>query len=350
MNPVSARLLNQQLISQQFETASDLVEWMGAVQAQEYKMFRWAVGIRMKRPSLSRITEEFNSGKIVRLHLFRSTWQLVSSRYVKDFIRLCEHRNKQRLHSFLKVYSTDIRQYEYCKWRDAIVSILDTDGDLTVDEIIIRLKTIDADADKTFIRRILLFMEYDGLVCNGKLHSKMTTYRLLDKHIPSLNSPLTREEALSTLAVQYYQSHSPATLEDFVWWSGLSKQDAKTAMEGIKDEFETIRSDGTVFYIHKNSRQYGCRYDRIILLPPYDEYLIGYKSRYICLPEEFKHRAHDNKGIFHPIILDKGIVAGNWTFTKQNTDFCFFHEKPKTHIVAAEKQLKDIIKFYTDFQ
>lgn len=51
MNPVSARLLNQQLNCPQLTSPHDVVEWMGAMQAQEYRMMRWAVGMRTKKPS-----------------------------------------------------------------------------------------------------------------------------------------------------------------------------------------------------------------------------------------------------------------------------------------------------------
>ena len=51
MNPVSARLLNQQLICPQLSTPHEVVAWMGAMQAQEYRMMRWAVGMRTKKPS-----------------------------------------------------------------------------------------------------------------------------------------------------------------------------------------------------------------------------------------------------------------------------------------------------------
>ena len=78
MNPVSARLLSQQLICPQFTTPCQVVEWMGAMQAQEYRMMRWAVGMRTKRPSARALEKDYNAGKIVRGHLFRTTWQLVA--------------------------------------------------------------------------------------------------------------------------------------------------------------------------------------------------------------------------------------------------------------------------------
>ena len=51
MNPVALRLLNQQLVSQQFTTPTELVGYMGAMQAQEYRLMRWAVAMRTRKPS-----------------------------------------------------------------------------------------------------------------------------------------------------------------------------------------------------------------------------------------------------------------------------------------------------------
>ncbi len=79
MNPISIRLLNQQLIAPQFSKPEEVVAHFGAMQAQEYRMMRWAVGMRTKRPSEKAFTKAFNEGKIVRLHLFRGTWQLVNA-------------------------------------------------------------------------------------------------------------------------------------------------------------------------------------------------------------------------------------------------------------------------------
>ena len=78
MNPISQRLLNQQLICPQFGTPHEVVAWMGAMQAQEYRMMRWAVGMRTKRPSVKAFEKAYNEGQIVRVHLFRTTWQLVT--------------------------------------------------------------------------------------------------------------------------------------------------------------------------------------------------------------------------------------------------------------------------------
>lgn len=42
------RLHSQQLVNPCFNTPKELINWMGAMQAQDYAMSKWAVGIRLK--------------------------------------------------------------------------------------------------------------------------------------------------------------------------------------------------------------------------------------------------------------------------------------------------------------
>ena len=43
------------------------MKYMCAMQAQEYRMMRWAVAMRTRRPSHKAFKKAFDSGKIVRL-------------------------------------------------------------------------------------------------------------------------------------------------------------------------------------------------------------------------------------------------------------------------------------------
>ena len=79
MNPIALRLLNQQLAAPQFGDPAEVVNHFGAMQAQEYRMMRWAVAMRTRKPSATAFKAAFDSGRIIRLHLMRGTWQLVTS-------------------------------------------------------------------------------------------------------------------------------------------------------------------------------------------------------------------------------------------------------------------------------
>lgn len=71
MNPIAIRLLSQQLISPQFTKPEDVVAHMGAMQAQDYRMVRWAVAMRTIHPSHQAFKKAFDEGEIIRLHLLR---------------------------------------------------------------------------------------------------------------------------------------------------------------------------------------------------------------------------------------------------------------------------------------
>src|SRR6185312_5344038 len=78
--------------------------------------------------------------------------------------------------------------------------------------------------------------ELDGLVCSGARRGKQFTYALLDERAPHART-LERDEALAELALRYFTSHGPATLQDYVWWSGLAAADARAGLEMVKSQF-----------------------------------------------------------------------------------------------------------------
>ena len=88
---------------------------------------------------------------------------------------------------------------------------------------------------------------------------------------------LEHDEALAELTQRYF-SHGPATLQDFVWWSGLTTSDARQGIDSIKSRLacETI-NDQTYWFA--NSATERKRSVAVHLLPNYDEYTVGYTAR-----------------------------------------------------------------------
>ena len=56
------RLLNQQLANPLFHSPKELVSWMGAVQAQDYAMVKWAVGMRLASATVRTVEEALQKG------------------------------------------------------------------------------------------------------------------------------------------------------------------------------------------------------------------------------------------------------------------------------------------------
>ena len=80
------------------------------------------------------------------------------------------------------------------------------------------------------------------------------------------------------------------------------------------------------FYLTDECRSRGFRKGKFLLIPPYDEYLISYKSRDIVLPSEHRHHAHNNSGIFQPVIAYDGTICGNWSPFKDDCQATSFED------------------------
>lgn len=343
MNPVSIRLLNQHLVAPQFSRPEEVVSHFGAMQAQEYRMMRWAVEMRTKKPSEKAFTKAFNEGKIVRLHLLRGTWQLVSADDYWWMLDLCAPKSKQVINGWMSSNKITISDEELLMIRRLIIETAEQKGSAIKEDFEEALEAKGITMDDHRLSYHIRYAELDGVLCSGDLLPMKATYALSERKI-SRTEPIERDWALARLATKYFQSHSPATLEDFVWWSGLNVSDCKRGIESIGNHLYCDSYKGKTFYLHENSRTRGVRKGEYLLIPPYDEYLIGYKSRDIVLDPEHKHHAHNNSGIFQPVIAHDGIICGNWSPFRKETEVTFFKEKHE------ETELRATIDRYKSFK
>ena len=65
MNIPNIRLLNQQLLNPLFREPKELVSWMGAMQAQNYSMVKWAVGMRLKSATIQTVEKALREGAVM---------------------------------------------------------------------------------------------------------------------------------------------------------------------------------------------------------------------------------------------------------------------------------------------
>src|SRR6185503_13927038 len=93
--------------------------------------------------------------------------------------------------------------------------------------------------DTVRMGHILIRAELDRVVCSGPRIGKQLTYALFEERVPATKT-IDRDEALARLTRLYFRSHGPATLQDFVWWSGLTTADAKRGVEMIDVEKASI--------------------------------------------------------------------------------------------------------------
>ena len=354
MNPVALRLLSQQLICPQFDKPEEVVNYMGAMQAQEYRMMRWAVAMRTKKPSAKAFKEAFDSGQIIRLHLMRGTWQLVAAEDYWRWLNLCAPKALAVTKGWMTSNKLCISDEEVADIREILAQTAADKGSATKEDFVQALAENGIHLDEHRLSFHIRMAELSGTLCSGDLLPMKATYALAADKVGNASkrcktSPTDRDEALARFARKYFQSHQPATLEDFVWWSGLNIGDCRRGIELLGDYLHVeTRNFASLqrreFYFTADCRTRGFRKGNSLLIPPYDEYLIGYKSRDIVLSPDFSHKAHNNRGIFQPVIAHDGMICGNWTPFKDDLQATFFMGE---HEADLQEEWNRYMKFQT---
>jgi hypothetical protein len=115
----------------------------------------------------------------------------------------------------------------------------------------------------------------------------------------SLPDAPDREAALDELARRYYAAHAGATEDDLAYWSGLPKRDARPPAPSESEDGPVPR----------------------VLLPAFDELLLGWRDRSPTVPPEHAKAVHPGGGILRPVVLSDGVAIGTWTRTSGETLF-----------------------------
>ena len=184
---------------------------------------------------------------------------------------------------------------------------------------------------------IIMRAELDGLICSGARRGKQFTYALLDERVTTPNS-LQRDEALGELARRYFTTRGPATLDDFAWWSGLTKADAKRAVQSVATELRHESFDGRSYWAPAVMTRARISASAAHLLPNYDEYFVGFKDRSAfgarLMSSGVKPRTSALSG--HALVIN-GQIVGGWTRTLVGRS-AVLHPKPLIRLGDSERR------------
>jgi hypothetical protein len=287
-NVLAQRLHNQKLTSSEFTKPADVVRWLGAVQAQDFNGAKWALALRMRNTRNAAIEEAYNRGQILRTHLMRPTWHFVVPEDIRWLLQLTAPRVNIKAGPYYRKYELDAATFK--RSHKALTKALQGGKHLTRGALKAVLNQSGVAADDSIrLGNILLRAELDGVICSGPIEGKQITYALLEERVAA-TKVLARDEALAKLTQRYFTSHGPATLQDFIWWSGLTTADARRGVALIG------QSEGSAQTPRRSKPS-------AHLLPPFDEYLVAYKDR---------EAVGDSLG---PALIVDGKLAGSWKRT-----------------------------------
>ena len=303
------RLVNQQIAGTKFSDPAELVSWLGAVQAQDYAMAKWAIGLRLNHATEKTVEAAIDSGSIVRTHVMRPTWHFVAAEDIRWMLELTATRIRSACGSWKRHLELD--DTTIAKSNSIIAKALEGGKHLTRSELMTELERYGIKTGPGRAGYLMLEAEVEGIVCNGRRRGKQFTYSLLDETVPN-TAKLNKEAALAKLAERYFASHGPATLADFAWWSGLSAADVATAHGLIKPKLISEKIDEKVYWMSNSISTTKLLTKSVHLLPSFDELTISYKDRSASVAPELMKDITVGHAIFRPIIVVDGHVVGIW--------------------------------------
>jgi len=339
---VSARLNNQKLSSSRFDNAADVVRWFGAVQAQDYNAAKWALALRMRKATNNLIEEAFDLGEILRTHVMRPTWHFVAPEDIRWLLQLTAPRVNMRSGPNYRKFELDAAVFK--RSHSVLTKALQGGKHLTRSALKSALNRAGIDANDTVrLAHILLRAELDAVVCSGPRIGKQFTYALLEERVPAARI-LERDEALAEIARRYLRSHGPATLQDFVWWSGLTVEDATRGISQVERELEKEVMDERIY---RGPRFSGTKSEYAAhLLPVFDEYFVAYKDRQMAFDGEPSLSTFELLG---PTFIINGTVGGTWKRIAGN-DSLTIELNPSRALLKSEKvAVADAVERYAGF-
>jgi winged helix DNA-binding protein len=324
------RLHNQRITRPGPSGPAKMVAWLGAVQAQEYGPAKWSLGLRLP-PGVTdaALDRAVNQGKILRTHILRPTWHFVTPADIRWMLELTGPQVHRRMSSYDRRLGLDAGVMT--RATGVIERALGQGRCLTRLELGAHLARAGLPATSMHLAHIAMYAELEGIICSGPRRGKQFTYALLADR--GRGAPrLAREEALAELTLRFFRSHGPATIRDFVWWSGLTTADAKRGLEMNRAKSQEL--DGMRYWtLGRQPARASKPRPTVHLLPVYDEYLVAYRDRH-AVPHTIYSAWTAN--IRHGLVIG-GQLAGTWSITRTTTRL-MLEVEPMRRLSAGERR------------
>jgi Winged helix DNA-binding domain len=307
---VALRLLHQRIARTDTSTPEAVALHMGAMQAQDYYGVLWSLGLRTgcREAEVVQATAE---QRIIRTWPQRGTLHVVPPADAKWLVGLSADRLLKGAARRRASLGLDDHILQTAK--RALVQALHGKL-LTRPEVMGALEQAGVSTASGRGYHILWYLSQTGVTYIGPMRDKQQTIGLLDELVPHA-ADYSREQGLAELAKRYFVSHGPATVQDFMWWSGLTAADAKAGLAANNNLLTSAACEDKTYWLAKAAPPAGDP-NAAFLLPGFDEYILGYKDRSAVL-----HASHAPKivpggnGMFLPTIVVHGQIVGTWKRT-----------------------------------
>ena len=312
------RLAAQRVIDP-LATPADVVGWLTALQAQDDAGALTSVALRSAGRSRAEVVAAFDAGQIVRSWPMRGTLHTVLAADLGWMLELMTPR--PRAAAAKRRPQLGLSEADVTRAQDLAVAALVTGSalpDATPGLTRAELLAVWDDAGLATSGgrgyHLIVELAQRGVLCLGPLRNGTQVFVHLDAWVPEPRRP-DRDEALGELALRYFRGHGPATVKDLIRWTGLTAADARAGTAAVRDRLDVIT--GTEYLLDPATPQrladHRAEARGVVLLPGFDEVILGYADRTATLSAEFADRiVPGGNGVFRPTVVADGRAVGTW--------------------------------------
>lgn len=283
---------------------------MAAVQAQDYPGAKWSLGLRVPGGTDAAIERALDEQSILRTWLMRGTLHLVAAADIGWLLGLLAPRliaGNARRYQQLALDEPTLRRSS-----TLLANALKDSPPLTRPELLAALEQHGISTAGQRGYYMLQRASLDGCIAQVGTRGKDGLFVALDQAAVHA-SARPRDEALAALAERYFMTRGPATLHDFIGWSGLTAADAKAGLNAVQARL-AHDTDAARTHYWSPAASPAPETDQVYLLPGFDEYLLSYVERADFLDPHDAPRIQ-NGGIINPMLVIDGRVVGTWRRT-----------------------------------
>lgn len=346
MDIPSTRLLNQHLIGKKIDSVQEVVEYLGAVQSQDFPAAKWSLGIRLRNATNTDIEKAYNEGLILRTHIMRPTWHFVAPSHIRWIQKLTSARVKTLMGHYNR--RLELTDEIFAKSNKVIAKALQNHNYLTRQELKKILEDVGITTDIQRLAHLIIWAELEGIITSGPMRKKQFTYALIDERIAKTKE-ISREESLSKLILKYFQSHGPAQIKDFAWWSGLTIKDVHEGINMVRSKLSNTTLNGKTYWFSKDGMNIKNETNNVFLLSVYDEYFIGYTDRSDIVKEVHRKVLSVGNALLTSLFIIDGKVEGTWKRKISNNRVEFQLILFKKVNLKAKEAIQEEIKKYAGF-
>ncbi|MGW9629623.1 winged helix DNA-binding domain-containing protein [Agromyces sp. NPDC055520] len=294
--------LHSQLLASPAATAEAVVRTLTAVQAENASQSAWAVATRTSSPRQGDLAAALAEGRVLRIHVLRSTWHYV---HADDALWLQELTAPR----VIPIFEQQLQPIadRVASIGDTIEAMLAETPDRTRGDIADALAERGEQLTGQQLMLLLGLLEVRSLVCSGVPRDGEHTYARFVDRVPDPRR-LDRDEALAELALRYFTSHGPATDRDLAYWATLTVTDVRRGIAAAGDRLDSFEHDGRTFW-HRPGAAPASAAPAGHLLQVLDEMYRGYQdSRWVLDADGVVPRVRESA--VGMALVDAQLVAG----------------------------------------